>query len=253
MLPYGLSNVPAGKPASRPVNRPAVAWPGSDKHQQSISGADGVRIDELLERLAALPQREDYVNIYRDDGPPGGAVRRRNLQLALEQGRKRGPDLLLIGEAPGYNGCRRSGVPFTSEPLLLAGIPALQQFGSERGFVRAVDDGPPPAEITATIVYTALAAHGCYAVGWNAAPLHPCRAGNPRSNRTPRVGELAEGIPLLAAFLALFPAVPVAAMGRLAAQQLQRLGVAHTPLRHPAQGGATIFRRQLEQLCPTSR
>ena len=206
-----------------------------------------MRIDELLERLTALPQREDYVNMYRDDGPPGGAVRRRNLRLALEQGRQRGPDLLLIGEAPGYLGCRRTGVPFTSVPLLLGGITELEQFGAARGYAAADPAERPRHEITASIVYRELAALRCYAVGWNAAPLHPQRAGNPRSNRTPRAAELAEGLPLLAAFLTLFPGVPVAAMGRLAARQLQRLGVAHRVLRHPAQGGATLFRQQLRE------
>jgi uracil-DNA glycosylase len=205
-------------------------------------------VDALIAALTALPDSNDYVNFYRDDGPPGGAVRRRNLQLALEHGQQRGPDLLLIGEAPGYNGCRRSGVPFTSEPLLLAGIAGLDQFGSARGYARSTDDGRLPAEMTATIVYGALSSHHCYAVGWNAAPLHPCRAGNPQSNRAPRAAELAEGLPLLQAFLALYPGVPVAAMGRVAAQQLQRLGVSHTLLRHPAQGGATIFRQGLQQL-----
>lgn len=204
-------------------------------------------INDLLDTLTALPQRDDYVNFYRADGPAGAAQRRHNLRLALADGVARGPQLLLIGEAPGYLGCRRSGIPFTSVPLLLGGIAELDQFGTARGYAAAEPAERPRHEITASVVYRELAALRCYAVGWNAAPLHPHQAGNPQSNRTPRAAELAEGLPLLAAFLTLFPAVPVAAMGRLAAQQLQRLNVAHRVLRHPAQGGATLFRQQLRE------
>jgi uracil-DNA glycosylase len=202
----------------------------------------------LLAELAALPTPRDTVNMYAYDGPPGNAIRRANLSLALTQARMRGPDLLLIGEAPGYHGARRTGVPFTSERLLLEGIAALGQFGAARGFALATDDGRESAEQTATIVYRELVALGCFAAGWNACPLHPHRPGNDQSNRAPRREELALGLPLLARFLALFAGIPVAAMGNVATTALSRLGVAHVKLRHPAQGGARIFAAGLREM-----
>lgn len=198
-------------------------------------------IDELIADLAALPAPPDAVNMYAADGPPGNAVRRANLALALRLARERGPDLLLVGEAPGYNGARRTGVPFTSERLLLAGLTPLGQFGAERGFRLATDDGRVSAEQTATIAYRELSALGLFAAGWNAYPLHPHRPGNDQSNRPPRAAELALGRPLLARFLALFPGVPALAMGNVAAAALAALGVEHVRLRHPAQGGARQF------------
>ena len=194
-------------------------------------------VDAIIAALAATPAPPDAVNMYA----PGNTLRCANLALALRLALARGPDLLLVGEAPGYNGARRTGVPFTSERLLLAGLPELGQFGTSRGFALATTDGRLAGEPTATIVYRELRALGLFAVGWNAYPLHPHRSGNTQSNRPPRAAELALGRPFLARVLALFPGVPVVAMGKVAAAALTHLGVAHVPLRHPAQGGAQRF------------
>jgi uracil-DNA glycosylase len=198
-------------------------------------------IAALIGELAALPAPPDAVNMYAADGPPGNAVRRRNLALALELALARGPDLLLVGEAPGYNGARRTGVPFTSERLLLEGVGPLGQYGAAQGFALATNDGRRSAEQTATLVYRELSALGLFAAGWNAYPFHPHSPGDDQSNRAPRAGELALGRPFLARVRALFPAAHVAAMGNVAAAALAALGIPHTKLRHPAQGGARIF------------
>lgn len=198
-------------------------------------------IDALIADLAAAPAPPDAVNMYAPWGPPGNAVRRANLALALRLARARGPDLLLVGEAPGYNGARRTGVPFTSERLLLEGLGPLGQFGAERGFAIATDDGRTAGEQTATIVYRELRELGLFAAGWNAYPLHPHRPGDDQSNRPPRAAELALGRPFLARALALFPGVPAVAMGNVAAASLAALGVSYVKLRHPAQGGARSF------------
>lgn len=205
-------------------------------------------IDILIDTLATLPAPAHATNPYAADGPPGNAIRRANLALALRAAHARQPHLLLVGEAPGYNGALRTGVPFTSERILLEGVPTLEQFGTERGFARATDDGRTSNEQTATIVYRELAALGVFAVGWNTYPFHPHRPGVPISNRPPRAEEVRLGLPLLAAVCGLFPTVPVAAMGAVAARALSELAVPHTRLRHPAQGGARIFAAGLRAL-----
>lgn len=195
----------------------------------------------LIADLAALPAPADAVNMYAGDGPPGNGARRRNLALALETALERRPDLLLVGEAPGYNGARRTGVPFTSERLALEGRWPLGRLEAGSAMELAGDDERISAEPTATIVCRELAALGLTAAGWNAYPLHPHRPGNERSNRPPRASEVALGLPFLARFCALFPGVPVVALGRVAAGALAILGVPHRRLRHPAQGGARQF------------
>jgi uracil-DNA glycosylase len=203
-------------------------------------------VDQLIAGLAAtvLPD-DDVTNQYAADGSPGNATRCDNLHRAVTAALAAGPALLLVGEAPGYNGARRTGVPFTSERLLLAGVDPPGVFGSARGYALATDDGRISAEQTATLVWRELQALNLLALGWNAFPFHPHRPATPRSNRTPRSRELQQGLPFLEQACALAPGVPVIAMGNVAARALGMLGIAHTRVRHPAQGGARLFAAQL--------
>lgn len=210
-------------------------------------------IHNLVNNLAAMAAPPHTVNMYAHQAADeqeahGNAIRRNNLVLALTLALERGPDLLLIGEAPGYNGARRSGVPFTSEQILLAGVDPPGQFGTTRGFALATSDGRISREQTATIVYRELQALNRFAVGWNAFPLHPHRPGQLQSNRTPLQREVMLGLPFLLRFCLLFPRCPVVAMGRIADQALSRLGIVHAVVRHPAQGGAQMFAAGLRRL-----
>jgi uracil-DNA glycosylase len=65
------------------------------------------------------------------------------------------------------------------------------------------------------------------------------------SNRTPTQAELAAGMPVLEAFVDLFSCERIVAVGRLAAAQLASLPVAIDRVRHPASGGAALFRKQI--------
>lgn len=207
-------------------------------------------IDHLIANLAQTPVAADATNQYANDDTPGNALRRANLRLALEQALATQPALLLVGEAPGYLGARRTGIPFTSERLLLAGIEPLGLFGVARGFALATDDGRISSEQTATIVWRELRALGLVAVGWNAYPFHPHRLDTPHSNRTPRASELEQGQVFLHQVYALFPNIPVIAMGKSADRALHKLGIAHHTVRHPAQGGARLFAQQLHAIFP---
>jgi uracil-DNA glycosylase len=198
-------------------------------------------ITSLIDSLARAPVAADAFNPYAGDDTPGNAARRANLALALSQILDRGPQLVLVAEAPGYRGCRRTGVPFTSDPLLLNGVDELGLFGSGRGFRHASGDGRAPAEQTATIIWRELRRHNAVALGWNAWPFHPHRPGDGESNRAPRAAELRQGLPFLQAALALAPGVPVVALGNCAHRSLEKLGAPHHRVRHPAQGGATQF------------
>ena len=155
------------------------------------------------------------------------------------------PKAVLIGEASGYQGCHVSGIPFTSERLLIAGAVPRVRLAGPRLSLRAT----PWSEPSATIVWGTLHAL-CIAeqtVLWNAFPWHPHRAGNPQSNRTPTNGERARGLPVLSAFLALFPSARLFAVGRQAEQAIVNCGVQATALRHPSMGGARLFRDGLER------
>jgi hypothetical protein len=81
---------------------------------------------------------------------------------------------------------------------------------------------------------------------WNAFPWHSF---DPRrgvlSNRMPTRKERSAGLSVLKAFLDLFPYDEIVALGNVAASQLKELNVEFRCVRHPASGGAKLFRQQL--------
>lgn len=155
------------------------------------------------------------------------------------------PRLVLVGEAPGYQGCRYSGVPFTSERLILEGqVPRVNI--DETLYERITTRDKPWSEPSATIVWKALHAYGLAesTVMWNAFPFHPHRPGVIHSNATPTVEQLLAGREWLVKFLALpnLAGATVLPVGKKAAAMLE--GIAPKPpvvLRHPANGGARLF------------
>lgn len=154
---------------------------------------------------------------------------------------------ILIGEAPGYQGCRYSGVAFTSERLLMDGvIPRVPREPS-----RLTRRHLPFSEPSATIVWKALYRLGIAesTVMWNALQLHPVGAKGPWSNRTPSQAELALGLPALTRLREAFPDAQLVAVGRNAQASLQSLGLDIGHVRHPANGGATEFAEGMQKLC----
>jgi Uracil DNA glycosylase superfamily len=108
------------------------------------------------------------------------------------------------------------------------------------------------SEPTATIVWSALLKIGVLPdefVLWNAFPWHsfdPHRG--LLSNRMPNKSEQLSGRPVLKAFLELFPCQQIVALGKIAAAQLEQLGLNAHCVRHPASGGAKLFRQQIAEI-----
>jgi len=222
-----------------------------------------------------------------DISPHSPAIRRKHLALYLSK-RLGNARMAIVGEALGYRGGHFSGIPMTSERLLLGKVrkpvAALHERGnllpSHRG-----DGGQPPSrshgapgraplqiiagikpsrtskpsvspngfsEPTATIVWGALPKIGMLPgefVLWNAFPWHsfdPHRGF--LSNRMPNKSEQLSGRPVLRAFLELFPCEKIVALGKIAAAQLEQLGFNAHCVRHPASGGAKLFREQIAKI-----
>jgi len=178
----------------------------------------------------------------RGEHPPGPDGRIERLKAHFSADAR----LVLLGEAPGYQGCHFSGIPFTNEKLLLAGrIPRVRV--SERLTLRP----RPWCEPSATVVWGALHDLGLteHTVLWNTFAWHPYKPGNVYSNRAPTRDELQLGRDALEAVLDGFPKARVVAVGKVAERTLAALG--RTPdatLRHPSMGGATEFRAGLTAL-----
>lgn len=157
------------------------------------------------------------------------------------------PEFILAGEAPGYQGCRYSGIAFTSERLLGEGaIPRVAALSGRLSTRRL-----PFSEPSATIVWKTLYRLGIAerTILWNALQLHPHRADELWSNRTPTPQEIALGEPAMRILIEAFPQAKIVAVGKKAEGLLNEMGVQLTgAVRHPANGGATEFSKGLQAL-----
>lgn len=174
-------------------------------------------------------------------------TQRHNLQCYLQQLRGLQPSLALIGEAPGYNGCRLTGVPFSSQALIAEGVLDGRLFGAHNGY--RITRPPFTREQSAAIVWETLQQFDTPALCWNAYCFHPHQPDRPDSNRKPTVKEIEAGAPYLRQLLTLFPSVTtVVAVGNSAEAALTRLGITHTKVRHPAHGGKPKFVAGMETI-----
>ena len=185
-------------------------------------------------------------------------IRRRQLRAYLRE-RLGTARLAIVGEALGYRGGHFSGIPMTSERILLrkkkdAGIEPEQVFSGTKAR-RTSKPGKCPdgfSEPTATIVWGMLLGLGLKPeqfVLWNAFPWHSfdSRRGL-LSNRMPSNKERSAGLSVLTAFLDLFPCDEIVALGNVAASQFEELHANVYSIRHPASGGARLFRQQIARI-----
>ena len=191
------------------------------------------------------------VDAQNDIGPAAPAIRRKQLRVYLQE-RVGNARLAIVGEALGYRGGHFSGIPMTSERMLLGKQPNIvARIKPRRTSKRSVcPDGF--SEPTATIVWGALLKIGVLPdefVLWNAFPWHSFDLYRGLlSNRMPNKVEQLYGRPVLKAFLELFPCQQVVALGKIAAAQLEQLGLNAHCVRHPASGGAKLFRQQIAKI-----
>ena len=196
------------------------------------------------------------VDKQNDIGRNAPLIRRNHLRAYLRK-RLGKAKVAVTGEALGYRGGHFSGIPMTSERILLgkkenAGIKPEYVFSSVKAMRTSKPEECPAgfSEPTATIVWGSFLRLGLKPeefVLWNAFPWHSF---NPRrgllSNRVPNKSERSAGLSVLSAFLDLFPCEEIIALGNIAASQLQELNVESHRVRHPASGGARLFRQGIE-------
>jgi len=234
------------------------------------------QLDDFLRLLKSSPAGAVFnpwwqIDEENDISPRAPAIRRKHLAVYFRErlGKAR---LAIVGEALGYRGGHFSGIPMTSERMLLGKHTALGALCKRRNSDETIQvrHRPPPqiilgikpcrtskpnvypdgfSEPTATIVWGALLKIGVRPdefVLWNAFPWHSFdRRRGLLSNRMPNKPEQVCGRPVLKGFLELFPCQRIVALGKIAAAQLNEIGSEPHYVRHPASGGARLFRRQI--------
>lgn len=200
-------------------------------------------IEELREFVEDLARTEVTPNVFNQYSYKfeENAIRRDNLLIYLREMSILKPKIILVGEAPGYRGCRLTGVPFSSEYLLINNMEGMNLFGKDKGYKLPIDTDKLTKEPTATIVWQTFIKYDLKVFGWNAFPFHPYKQGNMESNRTPLKKELLIGEKPLLRIIELFNIKNIIAMGNKAEESLNKLGINCDKVRHPAQGGKNDF------------
>jgi hypothetical protein len=200
------------------------------------------RRGEAVAAAVVNPYRHEVAGVDRS-----GAARRRLRNLEAYLALVGRPRWLLVGEALGYRGGRFSGIAFTSERQLLGGPEHRLPWASSPPFAATSRNPALWLEPSGSVVWRALAGRPRGVLLWNAFPWHPAGRAGPLSNRRPESGLVTANLHVLELLLAAVGPVRLLAAGRTAEAALARLGLAGAArtLRHPAHGGAGLFRRQL--------
>lgn len=205
------------------------------------------RFAGLVEALVSY-QSPGVFNQYRDVHPAhdlGGAaaIRVRNLCAYLAEFAEAG--FVLLAEAAGYQGCRFSGIPMTSESQI-AGSQALH-WAKDDVYLRSGTRSTLWREPSATILWEALGRRMDCLI-WNTVPWHPVGNRGPLSNRTPRRSEILAGLEVFQLLIEQFPAAKPVAIGRVAESALDSLGIESLYVRHPSHGGKPQFTAGIQAL-----
>ena len=220
-------------------------------------------IVNFVDLLASKPSGNSFdpwneVDKENDIGPAAPGIRRKQLIHYLET-RLVHARFSLVGEGLSYQGGHFTGIPMTSERILLGFVkkkgvspdnvlPRLKPERTSRPEIAPYGFNEP----TATIVWGTLLEAGFKGtdfVFWNAFPWHPFDpAKGILSNRKPTPKELSSSLEITETFLRLFPKTKMIAMGKVAESSLEHVKRDFCSVRHPAFGGAKEFRRQLLEL-----
>jgi len=205
--------------------------------------------DLIAKNLFRSPSSDDLFNPYSTwnpelDLPESHLIRQENLASYICDRDVR-PRVFLLAEAPGPWGCRFSGVPITSEEQLLD--PSFPIDGRQSS-----NTPVPHKEYSASIYWRILQPYHKDIFTWNTVPFHPHYPGKPLTIRTPRVSEIKQFLPLLKDMIDLLQPETVLSVGRKAEKALSLLQIESVYVRHPSQGGATLFaegvRLEMEKL-----
>ncbi len=162
-----------------------------------------------------------------------------NLRLYLNAMNKmEGKRVLLVGEAPGYKGCKITGIPFTSgKAFERFDHPLLKEIGSRLKLSKI------ESENTATIVWEYLSRKKDTPLFWNSFPFHPHPNGNENKNRAPTSGEVEIGINYLKKLRLIYKPEVVAGIGEKGVKCAKKAFPNETIvyIRHPSFGGKSEF------------
>lgn len=205
------------------------------------------QINRFIIKLASFTSSKDYCNFYSYEDS-SNELRRNNLRIYLHEIARFKPKVMLIGEAPGYQGTRHTGVPFGSESIILEGVPRLGLFGPGKGYAIRANSERVHKEPTSTIMWATLSEQNFVPLLWAAFPFHPFRLGDELSNRAPTRREVELGKDVYQNLAEIFGITRMVALGNVAHASLAKVGVEIEKIRHPSHGGKSEFGNGIKRI-----
>jgi len=197
-------------------------------------------LTEFIKRLSIRESSNTVFNPYRDSKVAN------NIKVYFEYILERQDDyVLLIGEAPGYAGCRITGIPFTSGVRITNSCLDIFKSLKDKIYLSTIE-----SEKTATIVWEYLEQKNKLPIFWNSFPFHPHDNKDELSNRPPTNEEIEEGKYFIETLIELFEPKVIAAIGRKGEQTLNDIFPdKHIQyIRHPSRGGKSDFLAGIDKI-----
>jgi uracil-DNA glycosylase len=198
------------------------------------------KLNEFIRQLSFYPTTEEVFNQY------SMPLQQHNLTQYLKLHLESKADILFLGEAAGYKGCKISGIPFTSGNIL-ATHPIYTTLRSQFIYQKIEDEKENSAKIIHDFFSQVPAAYPRI-VMWNAFPFHPHKQNEPQSNRSPTEDERKAGYGFLKSLIDLFQFkyyYPIGLQAKKTLTGLQFNGICSSfrivPIRHPSFGGKAEF------------
>lgn len=157
----------------------------------------------------------------------------------------KGKKVLLVGEAPGHQGCRITGIPFTSGRVFEKISHPLLETLKGNLLLSTVQ-----AEPTATIVWNYLSKKEVTPLFWNSYPYHPHPHNIFNKNRAPTNDEIQQGVYFLKAIEQFYKPTIIAGIGYSGVECAKRAFPKKTIeyIRHPSFGGKSDFIEGMEKI-----
>lgn len=228
-------------------------------------------IKRFIHELHAFQSTANVFNPWRDyaeglDLCPGAPnIRTKQIERFLTE-RLPGASYLLVAEAIGYQGGRFTGVPLTSERIILGNHRDIKASDILLGFQGKRTSNPDHkglkstqkylglTEPTATIIWGEILKSQVSPrriITWNTFPFHPFNLSKGAlSNRTPTAAELEIGVHYVKLLLEMCPGIKVIAIGNHSAKTLGKGSIENIHVPHPANGGANRFRSSIKKILP---
>ena len=195
-------------------------------------------INDFIDYLSKMKTPDNRsLNFYAGKSEVA-TVRRKNLLAYLKTMEDFKPNTILVGEAPGFHGCAKTGIAFADEMAI-----ATERFFEDK----QIRNFGLESERSSAIIWNVLNKKTEMPLLWNIYPFYPFGQ-TVEKNRAPSAKEIQLGKDIFMELLYLFKAKNIYCIGKVAYNALKDIIPDVVYIRHPSHGGMKECTEALNQL-----